>query len=134
MRIHKIITALAAGALALGAGLAAPAAASASASPQLVGATHSIHIGPRPDVNNFITYTETNEGGTRTPYGCYQNDVYPVAPVPVASAVNNCEYHVYLQYSNGTSFCINADSTRTDIGSAYRNPVTVQIGPGEGAC
>lgn len=85
-------------------------------------------------MNNFITYTETNEGGTKTTYACYQGDDYTVIIVPVASATNNCEYHVYLQYSDGSSFCIDPDSTRTDIGSAYRNPVSVQIGPGEGDC
>jgi hypothetical protein len=86
-----------------------------------------------PDIGNFYTYTETNFGGTQFFGACLQGEVYNAAD-PVASVKNNCEYHIYLQYSNGTSFCINPHSDRSDIGSAFRNPVSIQVGPGTSDC
>ena len=64
---------------------------------------------------------------------CIQGEVYGAVD-PVASVINNCEYHIYLQYSDGSSFCINPHSDRTDIGSRYREPVSIQVGPGTSSC
>jgi hypothetical protein len=86
-----------------------------------------------PDISNFYTYTETGFGGTAFFGQCLQGEIYNAAD-PVASVINNCEYHIYLQYSDGSSFCINPHSDRTDIGSRYRDPVTIQVGPGTSSC
>jgi hypothetical protein len=87
------------------------------------------------DTSDFYTYTETNFGGTQFPAACIKGKVYFANGTdPVASVINSCEYHIYLQYSDGSSFCINPLSYRTDIGSQYRYPVTIQVGPGTSNC
>jgi hypothetical protein len=88
-----------------------------------------------PDISNFYTYTETDFGGTQFPAACIQGQVYQAHGTdPVASVINNCEYHIYLQYNNMPAFCINPYSDRTDIGSQYRDPVSIQVGPGTSKC
>ena len=86
-----------------------------------------------PDISSFYIYTETNFGGDQHFAACIQGEVYGAVD-PVAFVINNCEYHIYLQYSNGSSFCINPHSDRTDIGSQYREPVSIQVGPGTSSC
>jgi hypothetical protein len=99
----------------------------------LTSATGTAKHTDAPDISNFYTYTEINFGGTQFSGACIQGEVYEAAD-PVASVINNCEYHIYLQYSDAPAFCINAHSDRTDIGSQYRNPVTIQVGPGTSSC
>ena len=85
--------------------------------------------------SNLYTYTQTNFGGTQFPAACVKGAVYQaVGTDPVASVKNNCEYHIYLQYNNMPAFCINPHSDRKDIGSQYRDPVSLQVGPGTGSC
>jgi hypothetical protein len=86
-----------------------------------------------PDISNFYIFTETDFGGTPSYGQCLQGEIYGAAD-PVASVINNCEYHIYLQYSDQPAFCINPDSERTDIGTMYRDPVTIQVGPGTSKC
>jgi len=85
------------------------------------------------DTSVFYTFTETNFGGNESYAQCVQDKRY-YANDPVASVINTCQYHIYLQYSDGSSFCINPLSSRTDIGSRYRDPVTIQVGPGTSNC
>jgi hypothetical protein len=127
--------------------LAAAASVSqmSSASAAITPASHFSHVlgsatgTPKdtdsPDISNLYTYTETNFEGTQFPAACIQGAVYAADGTdPVASVINNCEYHIYLQYNNMPAFCINPHSHRTDIGSAYRNPVSIQVGPGTSSC
>ena len=85
------------------------------------------------DASDFYTYTETNFGGDEHYAQCLQGKHYYAAD-PVASVINTCQYHIYLQYSDGSSFCINPLSSRTDIGAQYRYPVTIQVGPATTNC
>jgi hypothetical protein len=85
------------------------------------------------DTSDFYTFTETNFGGNESYAQCLQGKSYYTNGL-VASVINTCQYHIYLQYSDGSSFCINPLSSRTDIGSRYRDPVTIQVGPGTSNC
>lgn len=132
MDSRRIMTALAAGALAAGIGLSAPAGASASTSPHAAPVAHRTQPGPHPEVNNAWTYTQPDEGGTGTPYACDKGKDYTLTLLPVNSVVNNCEYHIYLQYQSGPALCINPQTTVKSI--ALPSPIKLQIGPAEGAC
>lgn len=140
MKLRSSLLGIAAAAL-----LAAAASLSqmSSASAAITPASHVSHVlssvtgTPKdtasPDISNFYIYTQTNFGGTQHFAACIQGEIYGAFD-PVASVINNCEYHIYLQYSDGSSFCINPHSNRTDIGSRYRDPVTIQVGPGTSSC
>jgi hypothetical protein len=115
---------------------ALPAAAAAQ---KVVHSASSGHRpGASPDVNNFVTYTDPDQTGFSDDYPCIQGFDYtpsnwPIL-VPVESAVNNCEYRVYLQYANGTSDCINPDTPRNNIEEKYWYPDGVMIGNSEDPC
>jgi hypothetical protein len=85
------------------------------------------------DTSDFYTYAEANFEGNEHYAACTKGKSYNAVD-PVASVLNNCEYHIYLQYSDGSSFCISPFSSRTDIGSQYRYPATIQVGPGTSNC
>lgn len=91
-------------------------------------------IAAAPDISNFFTFQQTGFGGFSATGQCIQGAVYSADFDPVASVHNNCEYHIYLQYSNMPAFCINPHSSRSDIGSQYRNPISIQVGPATTDC
>jgi hypothetical protein len=143
MRLRAPIMYAAASVALAGLGLAGPAAASAAAAPTsgsaYLHALASAHQGTTasPDISNFYIFPEINEGGTPHYGVCDAGQEYDAAD-PVKSAVNNCEYPIWLQQVKdgvtGWSYCIDPHSTRNNIGSKYWNPATIYVGKTTGAC
>lgn len=73
-------------------------------------------------------------GFPNSSYLCVAGVDYQTYPGAVESAENFCEYRVYMQYSDGSSFCINPDSYRSNIGEAYWYPIGIKIGDSTSNC
>jgi len=138
MRLRLPIMYAAASVALLGLGLGMTTAASAtttgSSGSAYLHALTSAHqgAGVSPDVSNFITYKEFNEGGTPYRGQCVGGVLYGASHNPVKSVRNNCEYRIYLQQNpggaGGWSVCIDPHSVRSHIDSDHWDPATIKVG------
>jgi hypothetical protein len=134
----RITTAVAVAVVTTGSVWLTMSGASASAAQPLTSpSSHSEHATSAqagPDVNNFLTYNNGSETGQATPYACIKGKQYYPSGDLIESAINNCEYHVYLQPVVGAALCINPGWSYEPIPSEYWHPEYIQIGPGTGPC
>jgi hypothetical protein len=109
-------------ALVIGVGMAAPVQAHAATS--------------APSTDGFlITYSSINFNNMNDAFSCIQGFVDATPGLVVKSLENLCGDHIYLQYPGGVHpFCVSANSTRSNIGTEYQQPTSIQIGPGTSAC
>jgi hypothetical protein len=115
-----------------GAGICALVIGSALAVPLQANAATSE---PSIEVNNLNTFLNTGYANQDGFFNCDKGAVYPTPGLVVRSLHNNCEYHIYLQYPGGVHpFCVDHNSSRSNIGTEYQQPSSIQIGPGTSAC
>ncbi len=137
MRLRSfIVTAIAALAVSLGTGV--PAAVGATAAPVSAPGRALLAV---PDNNGncrLVTppvsgnYLELWNGYNFTAdewvCGCNPGTTYHNVLTPIRSFINNCNTKAWLQYSNGTSYCISPLEIKANVGSQYQDPVSEYVG------
>ena len=145
MRLRSLIVAVMA-ALTLVAGAAAGVSTAANAAAAATSTASKIQLAT-PDVNGdcrLVTppvsgsYLELFNGYNYSAdewlCGCNPGTTYYNVLDPIKSFVNNCDNKAWLQYSNGTSYCISELEYKADVGSKYQDPVSELLGRETGDC
>ncbi len=85
-----------------------------------------------PDVNNVIV----SLADAVAYEACDAGAVYSLnaSLEPVVGVDNNCEYRIYLQYTDGSSYCIDPHYDKTYIGPAWQYPAALKIGESTDDC
>ncbi len=73
-------------------------------------------------------YNASSYEGDEWLCGCQSGTTYYNVLTPIKSFINNCDYKAWLQYSNGSSYCISPLEFKADVGSAYWDPKTEYVG------
>jgi hypothetical protein len=137
-----IVIAIAALAVSLGTGVSAAVSATAAPVSAAGGARSAV-----PDNNGDCTlvtppvsgnYLELWNGYNYTAdewlCGCDPGTTYHNVLTSIKSFINNCGTKAWLQYSNGSSYCISPLEIKAHVGLGYQDPVSEYVGRETGNC